>query len=258
MSQIHPTALIDSAADIAQDVTIGPFCVVGPDVTIGSGTVVEPHVVIKGPTTIGRDNHIFSFASIGDEPQDKKYAGEPTSLEIGDRNTIRESCTINRGTTQDAGVTRIGSDNWIMAYVHVAHDCQVGNNVILANNATLAGHVHVGDWAIFGGFSGVHQFCRIGAHSFLSMYAAVAKDVPAYVMVTGSPAEPRGINIEGLKRRGFDKPQISNIRAAYKTLYRNQLRLEDALSELRERLPEQPELQLLVDSIERSERSIVR
>ncbi|MEL6868696.1 MAG: acyl-ACP--UDP-N-acetylglucosamine O-acyltransferase [Pseudomonadota bacterium] len=258
MSEIHPTAIVDSKAQIASSARIGPFCVVGPDVTIGANTILEPHVVVKGPTTIGEDNHLFSFSSIGEAPQDKKYADEPTRLEIGDRNTIRENCTINRGTTQDKHVTRIGNDNWIMAYVHIAHDCQVGSHVILANNATLAGHVHVGDWAIFGGFAGVHQFCRIGAHSFLSMYAGVGKDVPAYVMVTGTPAEPRGINAEGLKRRGFTREQINNIRAAYKVLYRSKLRLEEALVELQGRLPEQPELQPLVDSIAQSERSIVR
>ncbi|MEM9172309.1 MAG: acyl-ACP--UDP-N-acetylglucosamine O-acyltransferase [Pseudomonadota bacterium] len=258
MSGIHATAIVDPSAQLAADVSVGPFCVIGPDVVIGSGTRIESHVVVKGPTTLGADNHIYSFASIGDDPQDKKYAGEPTTLEIGDRNTIRESTTINRGTTQDAGVTRIGNDNWIMAYVHIAHDCVVGDHVILANNATLAGHVHVGDWAIFGGFAGAHQFVHIGAHSFMGMYAGVGKDVPAYVTVMGTPAEPRGINIEGLRRRGFDKQQLRNIRDAYKVLYRSQLRLEEAIDILRERETAQPELAPFIASITNAERSIVR
>lgn len=258
MSDIHATAIIEDGARVADDVSIGAYSIIGRDVEIGAGTRIESHVVVRGPTTIGAGNHIFQFASIGDAPQDKKYAGEPTRLEIGDRNTIREGCTINRGTTQDEGVTRIGSDNWIMAYVHIAHDCNIGDHVILANNATLAGHVSVGDWAIFGGFSGVHQFCHIGAHSFMGMYAGIGKDVPAYVMVMGTPAVPRGINAEGLKRRGFSSEQIRNIKDAYKVVYRKKLRLDEALEELRRREPGQPELTPLIMSISDSERSIVR
>ncbi|MEM7611706.1 MAG: acyl-ACP--UDP-N-acetylglucosamine O-acyltransferase [Pseudomonadota bacterium] len=258
MSLIHATAIIEDGAKLGNDVKVGPYAVVGSDVEIGDGTVVGPHVVIRGPTRIGAENHFYQFASIGDAPQDKKYAGEPTQLVIGDRNTVREGCTINRGTTQDRGITRMGDDNWIMAYAHIAHDCDVGSNVILANNATLAGHVSVGDWAILGGFSGAHQFCNIGAHSFLGMYAGVGKDVPAYVMVMGTPGVPRGVNVEGLKRRGFTDVQIRNIRDAYKVVYRNKLRLDDALAELRSREPEQPELTPLIDSITASERSIVR
>jgi UDP-N-acetylglucosamine acyltransferase len=255
---IHDTAIIDPSASIDADVEIGPYSIVGPQVEIGAGTRIGPHVVIRGPTRIGRDNRIFQFASVGDDPQDKKYAGEETRLEIGDRNTIREYCSINRGTAQDAGVTRLGDDNWLMSYVHIAHDCQVGSNVILANNATLAGHVHVGDWAIFAGFSGAHQFCRVGTHCFLGMYAGVSKDVPAYVMVMGQPAEPRGINAEGLKRRGFTREQIRNIREAYRILYRSGQKLAEAVETLSALVGEQPELLPMVESIRSSERSIIR
>ncbi len=258
MSSIHPTAIIEDGAKLGADVSVGPYSIIGADVEIGDGTRIESHVVVRGPTRIGRENHFFPFASIGDAPQDKKYAGEPTRLEIGDRNTVRESCTINRGTTQDEGVTRIGNDNWIMAYVHIAHDCMIGDHVILANNATLAGHVKVGDWAIFGGFSGVHQFCHIGAHSFMGMYAGIGKDVPAYVMVMGTPAVPRGINAEGLRRRGFTTEQVRQIKDAYKIVYRSKLRLEEALAELRKREPEQPVLTPMIESMAASERSIVR
>jgi UDP-N-acetylglucosamine acyltransferase len=209
---IHATAIISETAKISDDVEIGPYSIVGDDVVIASGTRIDSHVVINGPTNIGNNNHIYQFASIGDDPQDKKYAGEPTALRIGDRNTIREFCTVSRGTIQDKGETVIGDDNWIMAYVHIAHDCVIGSNTIMANNATLAGHVHVGDWAIFGGFSGVHQFCHVGAHAFLGMYAGINRDVPAYTTAAGSPAVPRGINSEGLKRRGFDAEQIRNIK----------------------------------------------
>ena len=208
---IHEKAIVDQSAKIADDVEIGPWCVIGPKVTIGSGSWLGPNVVVAGRTTIGKNNRIFQFNSIGDEPQDKKYAGETTHLVIGDRNTIRECCTINRATTQDAGVTRVGNDNWIMAYVHIAHDCVVGSKTIMANNVTLAGHVHVGDWVIFGGFSGAHQFTKIGAHAFLGMYSGVNRDVPAYTMVSGQPGVPRGINSEGLKRREFSDAQIRNI-----------------------------------------------
>ena len=258
MADVHPTAIVEDGAELGAGVSVGPYAIIGSNVTIGDGTVIDAHVIVRGPTEIGRDNRIYPFSSIGDAPQDKKYAGEPTRLVIGDRNTIREACTINRGTTQDLGETRIGSDNWIMAYVHIAHDCIVGDHCIFANNATLAGHVHVGDWAILGGFVGAHQFCHIGPHAFLGMYATIAKDVPAYVMAMGSPAVPRGINVEGLRRRGFTSDQIRNIRSAYKLVYRDGLRLEQAIEALRDRVDAQPEIRPLLESIERSERSIVR
>jgi len=255
---IHPTAIVSASARIADDVEIGPYAVVGDDVEIGSGTRIESHVVINGPTRIGRDNHIYQFASIGDDPQDKKYAGEPTRLEIGDRNTIREYCTISRGTVQDEGITTIGNDNWIMAYVHIAHDCRVGSNTIFANNASLAGHVRVGDWVIFAGFSGAHQFCHIGAHSFLGMYSGTNRDVPAYMMVAGQPSEPRGINSEGLKRRNFSADQIRNIKNAYRIVYRKGLKLAEAIEQLERLVDAQPELRIFIDSLQVSERGILR
>ena len=217
---IHPTAVVADSVVLAEGVSVGPYAVIGDGVEIGAGTRIGSHAVINGPTRIGRDNRIYQFASIGDDPQDKKYADEPTRLTIGDGNTIREFVTISRGTTQDRGETILGSDNWIMAYVHIAHDCVIGDHTIMANGATLAGHVHVGDWVIFGGKSGVHQFCKIGAHAFLGMYAAVNRDIPAYTMVSGSPAVPKGINSEGLKRRDFDATAIRNIKDAYRTVYR--------------------------------------
>jgi UDP-N-acetylglucosamine acyltransferase len=255
---IHPTAVIAESCVLADDVTVGPYAVIGDDVVVGSGTTIESHVVIKGPTTIGAHNHIYQFSSIGDDPQDKKYAGEATRLEIGDRNTIREYCTINRGTAQDNGITTLGDDNWILAYVHIAHDCRVGSNTIFSNNATLAGHVHVGDWVIFAGFSGAHQFCHVGAHSFLGMYAGANRDVPAYTMVAGQPAAPKGINAEGLKRRGFSAEQIKNIKKAYRVVYRQGLKLAEAISELEHLLPKQPELKLFVDSLYTSDRGLLR
>ena len=255
---IDPRAVIDTAAEIDSEVHIGAYAIVGAGVRIGRGTRVEPHAVIKGRTTIGVDNHIFQFASVGEDPQDKKYKGEPTELVIGDRNTIRECATLNRGTVQDSGVTRVGNDNWIMAYSHIAHDCVVGNGTIFANNASIAGHVHVGDQAILGGFTAVHQFCRIGAHALTSMFSYVTKDIPAYVTVSGRPAEPRGINAEGLKRRGFSEQQVRNIREAYRALYRQSLRLEEAIAEIQRRLAEQPELQLLVDSLRSGSRGVAR
>ena len=255
---IHPSAIVSDKAVIADGVEIGPYSIIGDNVRIGTGTKIDSHVVINGPTEIGRDNHIYQFASIGDDPQDKKYANEETGLVIGDRNTIREFCTISRGTVQDDGMTRIGDDNWIMAYVHIAHDCQVGNQTIFANNATLAGHVHVGDWAIFGGFAGAHQFCHIGAHAFLGMYSAIHRDVPPYVMASGQPAVPRGINSEGLKRRGFTPEQLSNIKNAYRVIYRSGLKLAEALARLEELGEEQPELQLYIDALRSSERGIIR
>jgi UDP-N-acetylglucosamine acyltransferase len=255
---IHATAIVSDKALIADDVEVGPYTIIGDDVEIRGGSKVDSHVVINGPTVIGHDNHIYQFASIGDDPQDKKYGGEPTTLEIGDRNTIREFCTISRGTIQDKGATVVGDDNWIMAYVHIAHDCIIGSNTIMANNATLAGHVHVGDWAIFGGFSGVHQFCRIGAHAFVGMYAGVNRDVPAYTTTSGSPAIPRGINSEGLKRRGFDADQIRNIKNAYRLVYRQKMKLADAMDEIAGRSEEQPELVLFLESLQSSERGLIR
>ncbi len=255
---IHPTAIVAAGARIHESVEIGPYAIIGAGVEIGAGTRIGPHVVLQGPTVIGRDNRIFQFASIGDEPQDKKYAGEPTRLVIGDRNTIRECTTINRGTMQDEGVTRIGNDNWIMAYVHIAHDVVVGDNVILANYVGLAGHSRVGDWAIFGGYAGLHQFCRAGAHCFMGKYAGVSQDVPAYVMIGGSPPQPHGINAEGLKRRGFSAEQIANIRHAYKLLYRSGLKLAEALTEIEKLAATQPELEIFAASIRDATRSIVR
>ncbi|NCF22937.1 MAG: acyl-ACP--UDP-N-acetylglucosamine O-acyltransferase [Gammaproteobacteria bacterium] len=257
-STIHPTAVISDSANIDDGVAIGPYAVVGDEVTIRSGTRVDSHVVINGPTVIGHDNHIYQFASIGDDPQDKKYRGEPTRLTIGDRNTIREFCTISRGTMQDLAETVLGDDNWIMAYVHIAHDCVVGNKTIMANNVTLAGHVHVGDWVIFGGFSGAHQFTKIGAHAFLGMYSGVNRDVPAYTMVSGQPAVPRGINSEGLKRRDFSDEQIRNIKNAYRLVYRKGLKLADAIAEIEKLCDSQPELAVLLESLRASERGIIR
>jgi len=255
---IHPSAIISASAVLADDVEVGPFTVIGDDVEIGTGCRIDSHVVINGPTRIGSNNHIYQFCSVGDDPQDKKYANEPTRLEIGDNNTIREFCTISRGTVQDEGVTSIGNDNWVMAYVHVAHDCRIGDHCIFANNATLAGHVTVGDWAIFAGFTGAHQFCRIGAHAFLGMYAGTNRDVPAYTMIGGQPPAPKGINSEGLKRRDFSSDQIRNIRNAYRVVYRSGLKLAEAISELEGLVGEQPELELFVESLTASERGIVR
>ena len=255
---IDERAVVSDRAHVHEDASIGPYSIVGPDVEVGPGTRVESHVVLKGPCVIGRDNHIFQFASLGDAPQDKKYSGEPTQLIIGDRNTIREYCTINRGTSQDAGLTRVGNDNWIMAYVHIAHDCVVGDQTIFANNTTLAGHVHVGDWAILGGFTAVHQFCHIGAHTLTSIFTSVTKDIPAYVLASGRPAVPRGINAEGLKRRGFSTAQISNVREAYRALYRQGLKLEEAVEILEERVATQQELVPLLDSVRASSRGLIR
>jgi UDP-N-acetylglucosamine acyltransferase len=255
---IHETAIIADTAVIADDAEIGPYTVIGDRVEIGAGTKVDSHVVINGPTIVGENNHIYQFASIGDDPQDKKYRDEETRLEIGDRNTIREYCTISRGTVDDRGVTVMGDDNWIMAYVHIAHDCQIGNHTIMANNTTLAGHVHVGDWAIFAGFAGAHQFCHIGAHSFLGMYSGVNQDVPAYVMVFGLPGAPAGINSEGLKRRDFSREQIRNIKNAYRIVYRNGLKLSEAIAEIEGLVPDQPELEVFVESLRTSERGVIR
>ena len=258
MSTIHATAIISKSASVADDATIGAYTLIGDDVVVGSGTRIDSHVVVNGPTVIGRDNHIYQFASVGDDPQDKKYADEPTTLTIGDRNTIREFCTISRGTVQGDGETTMGDDNWIMAYVHIAHDCHIGSNTIFANNATLAGHVHIGDWVILAGFSGAHQFCRVGAHAFLGMYSGVNRDVPPYTMVSGTPGVPRGINSEGLKRRDFDTQQIRNIKEAYRTIYRKGLKLDEAIEQLEQRVSDQPELAILLESLRSSERGIVR
>jgi UDP-N-acetylglucosamine acyltransferase len=228
VSKIHATAIVDPRAELDSTVEVGPYSIIGPDVRIGARTVIGPHVVVEGHTTIGEDNKFFQFSSIGAAPQDKKWSGEPTRLEVGDRNTVREFCTFNLGTVQDAGVTRLGNDNWISAYVHLAHDCQVGSNTIFSNNAQLAGHVVVGDWAILSGYAGVHQFCKIGAHAFIGMYTSLTQDVPPFVLVSGNPAGARGVNIEGIKRRGFTRPQIDGIRAAYKHLYRSGLTLDEA------------------------------
>ena len=255
---IDPRAVIDPAAELAADVAVGPFAVIGPHVMIGSGCRIGPHAVVLGPTQLGRNNQVFQFASLGDAPQDKKYKGEPTRLEIGEGNTFREYCTVNRGTTHDLGVTRIGNDNWFMAYTHVAHDCQIGDHCILANFATLGGHVELGDWVIMAGFSGVHQFCKIGAHCFIANNAAVTRDVPPYLMVTGQPAEPHSVNAEGLKRRGFTPEQIRNIRAAYKVLYRSGLKLAEATEQLNKHAAEQPELKPFVEFLATTTRSIVR
>jgi UDP-N-acetylglucosamine acyltransferase len=255
---IDPHALVSPQAQLAADVTVGPFSIIGPNVQIGARTVVGPHVVINGPTRIGADNRFFQFASIGDAPQDKKYNGEPTRLEIGDRNVFRESCTVNRGTAHGAGVTSIGDDNLFMAYSHVAHDCIVGDKAIFANCAALAGHVEIGDWVILGGLTAVHQYVKIGAHAFLAGGAIVQRDVPPYVMVAGNPAEPHMVNSQGLKRRGFDERQVRNIRDAYRVLYRSDLKLADALERLKPVAVARPEIKAFVDFITRSTRSIVR
>ena len=257
-ASIHPTAVIAPDAVLAADVQVGAYTVIGSGVEIGPGTRVGPHVVIQGPTRIGAENRIFQFASIGDAPQDKKYRDEPTRLEIGDRNVVRECVTLNRGTTKDAGVTRIGNDNLFMAYTHVAHDCQVGDNCVFANCSTLAGHVQLGDWVIMGGFSGVHQFCKVGAHAFIANNAAVTRDVPPYIMTVGQPAAAHSINSEGLKRRGFTPEQIRNLRNAFRLLYRSGLKLADAERELKALAIEQPELAALVEFLPQSTRSIVR
>ncbi|MGH8129096.1 MAG: acyl-ACP--UDP-N-acetylglucosamine O-acyltransferase [Gammaproteobacteria bacterium] len=255
---IDPHAVVHPDARLADDVRVGPFAVIGAGVEIGSGSEIGAHTVIEGTTIIGANNHIFPFASIGLAPQDKKYANEPTRLVIGDGNTIREYCTLNRGTTQDRGETTLGSDNWIMAYVHIAHDCVIGDHTILANNVTLAGHVHIGDWSILGGFGKVHQFCRLGEHCFIQMDAGVTKDVPPYVIAAGMPARPRGINREGLKRRNFSPGDVRVITEAYRLLYRSEKLLSEARSELIERAATDPVLKPLAAFLEASERSIIR
>ncbi|WP_166269472.1 acyl-ACP--UDP-N-acetylglucosamine O-acyltransferase [Marinobacter caseinilyticus] len=257
-SGVHPQAIVEPSAKVADNVTIGPWSYIGADVEIGSGTEIMSHVVIKGPTVIGKNNRIFQFSSVGEECQDKKYAGEPTTLIIGDNNIIRENCTIHRGTTQDRGETRIGDHNLLMAYVHVAHDCVVGNNTILANCATLAGHVTVGDWAILGGGTMVHQFCRIGPHSMSAGGSIVLKDIPAYVMASGQSASPFGVNVEGLKRRGFGKEFLLSLRRAYKIIYRQGLTTEQAVEALEATYGDVTEIRPLIDSLRNADRGIVR
>lgn len=255
---IHPTAIVDPSARIGESVEVGPYSIIGADVEIGDGSWIGPHVVIQGPTTIGRENKIFQFASIGDAPQDKKYADEPTRLEIGDRNTIRECVTINRGTIQDNSITRVGDDNWIMAYVHIAHDCDVGNNNILANNASLAGHVTVKDNVILGGFTLIHQFCVIGRNAFTAFGSVVGKDVPPYLMISGQPAAPHGLNTEGLKRHGFSSETITALKRAYKIIYRSSLPVAAALEQLEPLAAEYTEVQPMVEFLKQSQRGIVR
>jgi UDP-N-acetylglucosamine acyltransferase len=255
---IDPRAVITAGAQVAADAEIGPYAVIGPDVVIGARTWVGPHALIVGHTTVGEDNRIFQFASIGEAPQDKKYRGEPTRLVIGDRNVMREYCTISRGTTLDQGVTRIGSDNLFMAYTHVAHDCVIGDNIIMVNLAMIAGHVQIGDWAILSGYCAVHQHCKIGAHAFLANNCGVTRDVPPYVMAVGNPAVPHSINAEGLKRRGFSADQIRNLRNAYRILYRSDTPLAAAVEQLAALVATQPELKLLLDFIGTSERSLIR
>ena len=258
MASIHETAIVSPEANLASGVSVGAYTVIEAGVTIGADTEVGHHCVIKGDTTIGERNHIFQFASIGEDPQDKKYAGEPTRLVIGDGNTIREYCSLNRGTAQDEGITQLGNNNWLMAYVHIAHDCIIGNETIFANNVTLAGHVTVGDYAIWGGFSGAHQFARVGAHAFIANNTGVAKDVPPYVMAAGLPAAPRGINTEGLKRRGFDTDEVRSIKDAFRILYRSGLRLEEAREKIAELAKERSEILIIARFLEHSERGFIR
>ena len=257
-SFIHPTAIVESSAELGEGVHIGPWTCIGPGVEIGVGTRVDSHVVIKGPTKIGKHNRIYQFSSVGEDTPDLKYNGEPTRLVIGDRNIIREGVTLHRGTIQDRSETTIGNDNLLMAYVHVGHDSVIGNNTILVNNVALAGHVNIDDWAILGGFTLVHQFCSIGAHAFTGMGSAIGKDVPAYMLVTGAPATPRSINAEGLKRRGFGKDELLYLSNAYKAIYRRNNTVEDAIAQLEKELPKAKQLEPLIESLRRSKRGIVR
>lgn len=255
---IHPTAIIDPDAKIGNNVKIGPYCIIEANTEIGDDCELKSHVVVANHTKIGKGNKVYPFASIGEDPQDKKFADEATQLIIGDNNTIREYVTINRGTVDDEGITRVGDDNWIMAYVHIAHDCVVGSHTILANCSSLAGHVHIGDYAILGGFSKIHQFCRIGAHAFSAMDTGFQKDLPPFVMAQGNPAKPRAINFEGLKRRQFSKQQIAAIKAAYRVLYKSDLTLDQAVEEMKQMAKESDDVQMMVDFIEKSTRSIIR
>jgi len=256
MPKVHPTAIIEEGAKLAGDVEIGPYAIIGPHVEIGESTTVGAHSVITGHTRIGKRNRIFQFVSLGEIPQDKKYAGEPTRLDIGDDNTIREFCTFNIGTAQDVGVTRVGNNNWVMAYVHIAHDCMVGDNTILANNTTLGGHVEIGDNAILGGLTAVHQFCKIGAHVITGGGTIVYKDIPPYVTAAGQPAKPHGLNSEGLKRRGFSPESLATLKRAYKVLYRDGLTLQESLAQLD--AMGGPEIELLTGFLRRAERGVIR
>src|SRR5512141_1550632 len=262
MPRIHPTALVDPGGELAADVEVGPYCVVGSKVKLGAGTVLDAHVVVGGRTTIGRDNHFFPFSAIGGVPQDKKYGGEDTELVIGDGNTVREHCTFSLGTAQGGGVTRVGSDNWIMASVHIAHDCMIGDHTILANNVTLAGHVTLGDWAIIGGLSGLHQFCTMGAHAMAGGGSVILRDIPPYVICNGNPCAPHGINTEGLKRRGFDGETINLLRRAYKVIYRDGKTVAEAVTTLDDLVAEAPAsasaVALLRDFVRDSQRGIIR
>ncbi len=255
---IHPTAIIDPKAQIGNNVSIGPYCIVEADTVIGDNCILKSHVLIANHTTLGKGNKIYSFASIGEDPQDKKYDNEPTKLIIGDDNTIRENVTINRGTIDDDGVTLVGNDNWIMAYVHIAHDCVLGSHTILANCSSLAGHVHIGDYVILGGFTKLHQFCHVGAHAFSAMDSGFQKDLPPFVMAQGNPAKPRAIIFEGLKRRGFGKERIAAIKSAYRVLYKSDLKLDQAVIELEQMAQDSSDVQLMVDFIKKSSRSIIR
>lgn len=255
---IHPTAIVDPSATLADNVEVGPYTIIGPDVEIGEGTVIGPHVIVRGPTKMGKNNRVFQFSSIGEECQDKKYQGEPTQLIIGDNNVFREACTIHRGTVQDEGVTRIGSNNLFMVNAHIAHDCVVGSNCIIANDSNVAGHVKIGDWVILGGNSQIHQFSVIGDHAMCGGCSVVLKDVPAYVMTQGYPATPHGVNTEGLRRRGFSPESISRVRNAYKTLYRKGLTFAEAIAELEQEAAQFDEIRVLVDSLKVSTRGIIR
>ncbi|KRE98585.1 UDP-N-acetylglucosamine O-acyltransferase [Frateuria sp. Soil773] len=256
---IHPTAQVDPSAVIGRDVSVGAYSVIGPEVEIGEGTTIGPHVVIEGPTRIGRDNRITQFASIGGAPQDKKFGGERTELVIGDRNLIREFTTINRGTGDGGGITRIGNDNWLLAYVHIAHDCMVGNHVVFSNYSALAGHVEIGDWTILSGYSGVHQFCKVGAHAFIGMGCLVGSDVPPFVMMANDQhGRPRGINSEGLKRRGFDATRIAAIKRAYRTLYMAGLSLPEAREKLMDQAEDSEDVRAMMDFLARSDRALAR
>ena len=255
---IHPTALIDPSAKLADSVEVGAYSIIGADVEIGEKTWIGPHVVIQGPSKIGAENKLFQFSSIGEIPQDKKFHGETSFLEIGDRNTIREFATINRGTDDGGGTTRIGNDNWLMAYIHIAHDCQIGSNTIFANNASLAGHAIIEDFVILGGFTLVHQFCKIGQHAFCGMGSAISKDIPPYLMVNGSPAHAHGLNTEGIKRKGFSKEAIKALREAYKIIYRSNNTVEVAKAELKSLASNFPEVQNMLTFLQQSERGILR
>lgn len=258
VAKIHSTAIVDATAELDSSVEVGPFSIIGAHVKVGAGTRIAGHVIINGPTIIGENNHIFQYSSLGEAPQDKKYNGEPTLLEIGDNNTIREFCTFNRGTEQDKNTTKIGNDNWIMAYVHIAHDCQIGSHTIFANNTSLAGHVDIDDYAILGGFTLIHQFCKVGSHVITAVGSVVFKDIPPYVTAAGYDAKPHGINAEGLKRRGYSPESILQIKRAYKALYRNGLSLEEAKVELAAMQITSPEIGLLTNFLNTSTRGIVR